>query len=108
MVGPFHRLESDTQSAQTALLQLASSEIWGKTARGGFTPSVKAYAGDIPAMRRGIVFSTAIDPNPNGSPLEFRWYLGTTAGVLERRGEDDEQFACITANITNRQPVLNL
>lgn len=106
MLGPFHRLESATQSAQTALLQLASSEIWGRVARGGFVPSVKAYAGEIPAMRRGIVFSTTIDPHPNGSPLEIRWYLGTTIGVFERRDENNEQFACITANITNRQPIL--
>jgi len=67
-------------------------------------PTVKAYAGPLPPGVRGIDFNTAIDPHPNGSPFEARWYLGLTAGVEERSNSSGEQLASIAAVVRNRQP----
>lgn len=100
-VGPFHRLESLTQTPAVAVLQVASGEIWGKTPRNGFVPTVQAYAGPLPGPRRGIEFTT--DIVPLASPFEAWWYLGITPGVQKRR-ESGEDYACITARVDNRQP----
>lgn len=106
VLGPFHRIESPTQTCADAVEQVSSGEIWGLTARGGMAPSVKAYARALPIDKRGIEFITPIDPHPNGSPFEVRWYLGITDGVL-RRERDDEEYAAIVADIENRQPALD-
>lgn len=103
-MGPFHRRESPTQTCADALLQVSSQEIWGRTPRGGYTPTVKAYAGPI-AGKRGVEFLTDIDPQPYGSPLEARWYLGRTVGVA-LRVKNGEDFACIAAFVTSYQPEL--
>jgi hypothetical protein len=102
-LGPFHRLESPSQTPAVALIQMASGEIWGKTPRGGFVPTVQAYAGALPSAERGIEFTTAILPHPMGSPFEARWYLGHTPGV-QLRQNGGEDFASITATVDNRQP----
>lgn len=101
--GMFHRLESNTQTSALALIQAASGEVWGKTPRNGFEPTVEAYAGLIKAQR-GIEFSTDIEPHPCGSPFHAFWYLTQTNGVEERQDADGEQHACISAEIDNRQP----
>jgi hypothetical protein len=100
-IGPFHRRESPTQTAADAIMQCNSSEIWGRTPRGGNWPTVQAYAGPI-RTQRGVQFYTDITPHPNGSPLEIRWYLGVTPGV-ESRVESGEVFACISAAVENFQ-----
>jgi hypothetical protein len=51
--GPFHRLESPTQTPATAALQEANGEVWRATARGGLNPAVKAYRGPLPPGARG-------------------------------------------------------
>jgi hypothetical protein len=66
-------------------------------------PTVQAYPGKLFTNARGIEFSTSIAPHPNGSPLEVRWYLNHTAGVLKRT-KDGLEFACVTAAVTNKQP----
>lgn len=103
--GPFHRLESPTQTAATAKQQVASREIWGAPARlNGLFPCVKAYRGPIPANTRGIEFTTPIAPDANSStPIEFRWYYPQTPGV-ERRSRDGIDYASIPAKVDNRQP----
>ena len=103
MPGPYHRLESTTQTSAVAVQQTASGEIWGRTPRNGLVPTVQAYPLSLPIARRGVEFLTPIDPYPNGSPLEVRWYLGVTAGVQERH-QQNELFAAIPAQVENRQP----
>lgn len=100
----FHRLESPTQTSADALRQVQSKEIWGRAARGSSILSVRAYRRNIPAGRRGIEFTTPIEPHPgSGSPYEVRWYYPQTDGVLLRR-RNDEDFAAIPAEVTNLQP----
>lgn len=102
MPGPFHRRESPTQTVADAALQVATREIWGRCPRGGMCPTVQAYPGPIIANDRGIQFETPILPHSNGSPIEVRWYLQLTPGVQERY-KNGEQFACIEADVVNRQ-----
>ena len=102
-LGTFYRLESGTQTAEDAVAQTDSGEVWGRTPRYGLAPTVQAYAGLIPD-RRGIEFETTIEPHPTGSPLQAHWYLGRTPGV-EERYKDGEQFASIKASVTNHQLV---
>lgn len=108
MPGPFHRLESPTQTVADAKLQQSSNEIWGKpgtnTAQSGL-PCVKAYRNILPAAQRGVEFDTAVSPTPGGgSPLDARWYLGTT-GVLQRVDSAGTVFAAIPlSRFVNGQP----
>lgn len=101
--GAFHRKEATFQTKADAIEQVNSGEIWGRTPRYGKCPTVQAYPGNI-GERRGIEFTTDINPEPGGSPLEARWYLDDTPGVLERYNADGEQCACITADVVNYQP----
>lgn len=102
--GPFNRRETPGgQTPAVALKQAASGEIWGRTPKnGGLGPTVQAYPGLL-VNRRGIEFTTDIEPHPNGSPFEVRWYLRLTPGV-QRRCEAGEEFACISAIVKNLQP----
>ena len=103
MYGPFNREESTTQDSATALQQVATGEIWGKTPRFGTVPTVEAYGGQLKATLRGIEFSTPIQPHPNGSPYHIKFYLGMTQGVQHRcKGGID--YACISAIVINKQP----
>lgn len=98
----YHRLESPTQSKRVALEQVLTNEIWGRTPRGGMVPVVQAYPHGLPEPQRGIEFTTPVDPYPNGSPFEVRWYLGKTPGV-EHRVRHGEDFAAIAAAVVNLQ-----
>lgn len=98
----FNRCETSTQTPETALLQVQSGEVWGRPPRGSLIPQVQAYTGTL-QNRRGIDFTTDTEPHPNGSPFEVRWYLNLTPGVLQRF-QNEEEFACIKAAITNMQP----
>ena len=102
VTGQFNRRETPSQTSATALLQVASGEIWGRTPRNGIEPTVQAYAGKL-KNRRGIDFITNTEPHPDGSPFEVRWYMTLTPGVL-RRYQNGEEFACIKATVTNMQP----
>lgn len=102
-LGHFNRRENaQTQPKSLALIQVTSGEVWGRTPRNGFEPAVQAYAGKLRNCR-GIHFTTLIDPHPDGSPFEVRWYLTATPEV-EHRCKDGEDFACIKAIVTNMQP----
>jgi hypothetical protein len=101
---PFHRVEnSTTQTKVVAQMQELSREIWGRPARGSGQPSVKAYPGNLPD-RRGVEFTTDIEPMPGSAPNEARWYWEWCPGVLLRQ-KDGEDFACITVtSFKNMQP----
>ena len=102
----FCRVESPTQTPDDAIKQVKTGEIWGGVPRGGMCPTVQAYA-ELLNGRRGIEFITTINPEPRGSsPFEARWYLGITLGVAHRLNEKGEDMACITAVVTNLQPLL--
>ncbi len=66
--GPFHRrLAPDVQDAATAVKQVLSGEIWGKRARFGLSPAVKAYVGPLPSGVSGIEFWSFEAPDrPHG------------------------------------------
>jgi hypothetical protein len=104
MHGPFHRLESTTQTIQIAMVQVTVGEVWGTVARlGGLYPCVKAYPHALPAMRRGIDFTTQIAPDlRHSSPIEIRWYHPHTLGVT-LKVEAGRDYACITAKVCNKQ-----
>ena len=100
------RVESPTQTTDDAIKQVNTGEIWGGVPRGGMCPTVQAYSGLLNG-RRGIEFVTTISPEPSGSsPFEARWYLGITPGVVHKQNQKGEDMACITAVVTNLQPVL--
>lgn len=105
--GPFCRWESPTQTTADALLQVASSEIWGGVPFNGLEPTVEAYPGTLIRTQapnlRGIEFTTPIAPYPNSSPLHAKWYLSLTPGVLLRQ-KSGQDYACITATVDNHQP----
>ncbi len=101
---PFHRVENPTtQTKAIAKLQELSREIWGRPARGSGQPSVKAYPGHLP-KRRGVEFTTDIEPMPGSAPNEARWYWEWCPGV-ELRQKDGEDYACIgVTTFNNMQP----
>lgn len=105
MPGPFHRLESSSQTTSDAVQQVQSGEIWGKEARWSNIPSVKAYRNQIPAKRRGIEFTTPLAPHPgSGSPVEARWYYPHTTGVVLKQDSNNVDYAVIPATVKNYQP----
>jgi hypothetical protein len=94
--GPFHRLESPTQTPDVARLQQRSGEIWGRTPKGGLEPTVQAYRGPLPEGARGIEFFTDVVPNSPCGPIA-RWSLsGGRRSGLRQEGE----FAKITCQVT--------
>ncbi len=76
----YHRLESPTQTAEHARLQEVSGELWGRAPRGSNIPAAQAYIGPLPAGRRGIEFSTTVQPDPNKPPGQAFW-TGPRTGV---------------------------
>jgi hypothetical protein len=100
--GVFRRVETDLQTPAIAIEQVRSCEIWGRISRHGNKPCVKAYAGPLPAAVRGIEFTTTTRPEPDQGPLHVNWYHPDTPKVtLKHKGGED--FACIDANVTNKQ-----
>ncbi len=96
--GPFHRLESPTQTAEDAAHQEDSREIWGRVGRYELAPSVKAYDGPLPENARGVEFMTSVEPDPATPPGRVSWRAGREGVRL------DGEFAKIPARITkNRQ-----
>ena len=103
--GPFHRLESPSQTSADAVQQVLSGEIWGKEARGSNIPSVKAYRNHIPAGSRGIEFTTPVAPQRgSGTPYEARWYYPHTPSVALKQDANNFDYAVIPAAVTNYQP----
>ncbi len=108
MPGPFHRLETPSQTVADAMAQQSSNEIWGKAAAHtsqSNLPCVKAYRNNLPQGRRGIEFDTQVHPTPgSGTPIEARWYLGTP-GVQPRTDAAGILYAMIpVSRFVNGQP----
>ncbi len=96
--GPFHRLESPTQTAEDAARQEDSCEMWGRVGRYELTPKVKAYDGPLPENARGVEFMTSVEPDLATPPGRVSWRAGRDGVKL------DGEFAQIPATITkNRQ-----
>lgn len=83
--GPFHRLESPTQTKQVGDRQVATGAIWGTVARWGYAPTVKAYRGPLPDGVRGIEFTTLVAPRKNAHPTLVEWRQGDP-GVRDESG----------------------
>lgn len=81
----YHRLESATQTAEVAAQQEASGELWGRAPRWGIEPAVQAFDGPLPPGRRGIEFTTDVEPDADGFPGLPTW-RGPRPGVTV---EDD-------------------
>lgn len=103
--GTFYRVNNGkTQTPAIAALQVASKEVWGSTPKnGGMEPTVQAYAGSL-HTRHGIEFTTDIAPYSSCNPLDAKWYLNQTPGVLLRYDAAGNEYAAITADIHLVQP----
>jgi hypothetical protein len=95
----YYRLESPTQRPEDARLQEKSLEIWGRPARGSDQPKVKAYVGSLPSDKRGVEFTTDVEPDPN-TPPGFAFWSGSRDGVIIR--EDIAILSVLT--VVNLQP----
>lgn len=76
----YNRLESTTQSPEVARLQEERGELWGGVPRWGVHPAVQAYDGPLPAGRRGIEFTTDVEPDVGHAPGLPTW-RGPRPGV---------------------------
>jgi hypothetical protein len=94
LVAIYHRLETPTQTPEDAAKQEASGEIWGRPARGGAFPKVKAYTGPLPPGARGIEFTTDVPPDANCPPHVPTW-RGEREGVI-----CEGDYAKIKARVT--------
>jgi hypothetical protein len=77
----YYRLESPTQTSDDARNQEKSLEIWGKPARGSDIPKVKAYVGILPPDKRGIEFTTDVEPDSH-TPKGSAYWSGPRLGVI--------------------------
>ena len=92
----FHRVESTTQTPETAALQIESLEIWGREPRGSAFLTVQAIPGPLPARQSGVEFTTDIPPDPGGCPDEVRWrYRGPESQVTRITRDDGVDFAVL-------------
>lgn len=82
MYGPFHRLQSPTQSNAVARLQQDSQQVWGRPRRYSDIPQVQAYTGPLPDGAAGVEFYTAVPPDAGTAPGHARW---TAAGRRRRK-----------------------
>jgi large repetitive protein len=84
--GPFHRLQSPTQTPEVAQQMMESGELWGKAPRVGLTdvPQAQAHLGPLPEGRAGVEFYTRVPPGPP-YPGQARWLAGSP-GVREEDG----------------------
>lgn len=97
----YHRLESPSQSLETAIYQTHSNEIWGAAARGSLLPSVKAYVGPLPAGADGIEFDIAAPANPGGTPTTAKWYLGRQPAVTVVPGTGMCKISVVMLKVVN-------
>jgi hypothetical protein len=101
LYGPYHRLESPTQTIQDAANQESSGQMWGQSARGSHLPSVKAYIGPLHANSRGVEFTTPVVPHRQTHPTLVQWYE-TDSGV---NSGPKVGFVWIPVNVTRNTQV---
>jgi hypothetical protein len=84
---------------EDAKSQEKSLEIWGRPARGSDQPKVKAYVGSLPPGKRGVEFTTDVEPDLN-TPPSLAFWSGSSAGIILH--EDVAILKVLT--VINRQP----
>ncbi|HQY76421.1 MAG TPA: hypothetical protein PLT54_06770 [Rhodoferax sp.] len=79
------------QTAEIAISQVHTGEIWGQVSRNSGVPAIKAKPGVLPLGTNGVEFETDIPPDDIG-PAEVFWYpnVNTAKGL---KMSDDEKFA---------------
>ncbi len=101
-MGPYHRLQTPKiQTRELSKIQEISGLICGRTAKWGGAPSVKAYAGRLPATETGIEFETDVAPFLGSPPGKVFWRQGS-AGVVDHENGD---LVCIAVTITKNTHV---
>src|SRR5947209_1015424 len=95
----YHRLESPTQTPETARQQEQSGEIWGRAPQQSSIPAVQAYVGPLPVGARGIEFYTDT-PHDAGCPPRVAYWRGPRPGVRVEGG-----FAKIEVVVTRNTQV---
>ena len=100
--GVFHRNEATYQTKEIAAVQVKTREIWGRTPKNGFKPTVQAYQASAVKQTRRIEFSTDVKPGAV-SPFEAWWYLEEEG--VETRQKNGENFACIGVDISQNTQV---
>jgi hypothetical protein len=76
LFGPFHRLESPSQSAEDAAKIVTSGEVWGRPCRNIYQsdmPKAKAFDGPLPSGKRGLQFYTTVAPDKGCVPGQPTW-----------------------------------
>lgn len=94
----FHRRQGRGQSYATALLQVASGEIWGYGLNphlGGAFPKVQAYRGPLPDEYPGIEFVTGVPVDTTAPPGRPEWSPGNTPFVTTRKDASGGEFAVL-------------
>ena len=85
--GPFHRLESATQSKEVAANQEATRRLGGRPARSSSIPAVKAWRGPLRSGDRGVEFFTTVEPHRTAHPNWVFWYETTPGVTVEIPGD---------------------
>ncbi|MFY8042487.1 MAG: hypothetical protein ACOVOD_06135 [Rhodoferax sp.] len=82
------------QTAEIAINQVHTGEIWGGVSRNSGVPAVKAKPGELPAGTNGVEFETDIPPD-DASPAEVFWYpsINKSQGLALSA---DQKFAQLT------------
>ena len=91
--GPYHRVSSTSQSDDDVAKIVASGELWGTVARGGYGPSVKAYIGPL-GNQLGIEFLTQVPHRKSGHPHIADWREGMMGVTI------DGDYAKIKVQVT--------
>lgn len=87
-ISTYHRFISSTQTLEDIEKQIASLEIWGRSAHNVYQsdiPKVKAFVGRLPQGKQGIEFTTDLPPDPNTPPYLATW-SGNRPGVRTEDG----------------------
>ena len=101
--GPFHRVETATQTARDAENQERNGELWGRVPFGSGWPQAQALSGPLPSGVRGIEFFTDAAPDEGGHPLQPRW-SGNGLNVDVRTEGGFAKIDCVV--VKNTQGVL--
>jgi RHS repeat-associated protein len=88
----YHRVQTESQSFNTSLLQEASRQIWGSYGNYGYEPSVKAFNGPLPPGEQGIEFISIVPVN-QGSPPRINQEVHWTPDTPPYRPPEDLHFS---------------
>lgn len=86
------------QTAEIAISQVHSSEIWGAVSRNSATPAVKAKPGLLPEEVDGVEFETEIPPLDNTGAEAF-WYPMFQKKMDGLKLSNNGEFAQLTVKI---------